>query len=316
MNELGRQKYTKTDNLPLFRVLQLPMKYFILPFSSLFLWLSTLNLVFALNLTDVSSFTICHDSTLFSSYLNRKITLDIVLPPNYNNTKHSYRVLYMNDGQDLKRLEMTQVLANTKVEPFVLVAIHCGDRLQEYGTAAQADYKQRGAKAAAYTQFVLKELLPHIQQKYRVLTGPANTFFCGFSLGGLSAFDIVWHNSAVFGKAGVFSGSFWWRQKADDDNYHDDQDRIMHKLVRQSAPILATHRPQFWFQTGSEDEKDDRNHNGIIDSIEDTLDLIAELEKKGYRWNKDLRYVEIAGGHHDPATWSRAMPDFLKWLFF
>ena len=315
MNGLGRQKYTKTDNSTLFRVLMLAPKYFVLRVSCLFLWLSATKPALALNPTDTSSFTIYRDSTLFSSFLNRKIELDIVLPPNYDNVKRPYKVLYMNDGQDLKRLRMTEILAKTAVEPFVLVAIHCGDRLQEYGTAAQADYKQRGAKANAYTQFVLKELQPYIQQKYRVLMGSANTFFCGFSLGGLAAFDLVWHNPAIFGKAGVFSGSFWWRQKADDENYHDDQDRIMHKLVRQSSPILATQRPQFWFQTGTEDEKDDRNHNGIIDSIEDTLDLIIELEKKGYRWNKDLRYLEIDGGHHDQATWSRAMPNFLEWLF-
>jgi enterochelin esterase-like enzyme len=74
-------------------------------------------------------------------------------------------------------------------------------------------------------------------------------------------------------------------------------------------------KPQFWLQTGTEDEKDDRNHNGIIDSIEDTLDLIAELERKGFRWGRDIRYVEVKGGHHDQATWSAIMPDFLTWAF-
>ena len=73
--------------------------------------------------------------------------------------------------------------------------------------------------------------------------------------------------------------------------------------------------PQFWLQTGTEDEKDDRNNNGVIDSIEDTLDLIAELEKKGFRWGRDIRYVEVKGGHHNQATWSAIMPDFLIWAF-
>jgi enterochelin esterase-like enzyme len=53
----------------------------------------------------------------------------------------------------------------------------------------------------------------------------------------------------------------------------------------------------------------------VIDSIEDTLDLIAELEKKGFRWGRDIRYVEVKGGHHDQATWSAIMPDFLIWAF-
>jgi enterochelin esterase-like enzyme len=270
-----------------------------------------------------------HDTVLHSKYLHRTVVLDIVLPPNYDSSNQSYKVLYMNDGQDLERLRITKVLEklyqNTQVEPFILVAIHCGERIQEYGTASQADYKQRGARAGAYTSFVLEELMPYIQKNFRVLSGAQNTAFCGFSLGGLSAFDIVWNHPDLFGKVGVFSGSFWWRQKAYENHYDDENDRIMHRLIRQSSvnnsatthySLLTTHyTPQFWLQTGTEDEKDDRNNNGVIDSIEDTLDLIAELEKKGFRWGRDIRYVEVKGGHHDQATWSAIMPDFLIWAF-
>ncbi|MEZ4901066.1 MAG: alpha/beta hydrolase-fold protein [Spirosomataceae bacterium] len=281
-----------------------------------------------------------HDTSLYSAHLHRNIVLDILLPPDYNYSNKSYKVLYMNDGQDLQRLQMTKLLTqlfeNAQLPPFVLVAIHCGDRMQEYGTAAQADYKQRGAKATAYTAFITEELMPHIEKKYPVLMGASNTVFCGFSLGGLSAFDIVWHYPHLFGKVGVFSGSFWWRQRAYEDHYDDENDRIMHRLVRQSAggsgqssidtsyselitrnSPLGTHHSElnFWFQTGTEDEKDDRNNNGVIDSIEDTLDLIAELEKKGYRWGKEIRYVEVENGQHDPTTWSSVMPDFLTWAF-
>jgi hypothetical protein len=39
---------------------------------------------------------------------------------------------------------------------------------------------------------------------------------------------------------------------------------------------------KFFFQTGVLDEAADRNNSGIIDSIDDTMDLIKELEKKGY----------------------------------
>jgi enterochelin esterase-like enzyme len=61
------------------------------------------------------------------------------------------------------------------------------------------------------------------------------------------------------------------------------------------------------------DETKDRNNNGIIDSIDDTLDLIKELETKGYQREKDIFYLELPDGHHDVATWGRAMPVFLKW---
>ncbi len=260
------------------------------------------------------------DKSLFSKYLNRKIVLDIVLPPNYKTSTQQYKILLMNDGQDLEQLQMGTVLEEcyqqNKIEPLILVAIRCGDRMQEYGTATQADYKGRGAKAGKYSQFVIEELLPHIAKNYRTLSGSENTAFCGFSLGGLSAFDIVWHNPAHFGKVGAFSASFWWRQKAYENQYSDELDRIMHNLVRNVDDRDNSRKNlKFWIQTGTQDEKDDRNKNGIIDSIDDATDLITELEKKGFRQQQDIRYVEVVGGQHNQQTWSAIMPDFLEWAF-
>ncbi len=70
---------------------------------------------------------------------------------------------------------------------------------------------------------------------------------------------------------------------------------------------------KFFFETGSLDETADRNNNGIIDSIDDTMALIDELVKKGYDREKDIYYLELKDGKHDIATWRRAFPEFLKW---
>jgi enterochelin esterase-like enzyme len=268
--------------------------------------------------TATARVTVVRDDSLHSVPLNRTVHLDIILPPNYAQTSETYPLLLLNDGQDIPRLRLTEVLDSLydqqAIRPFVLVAMHANaDRIQEYGTAAQADYMKRGSKAGLYTDFVLTELLPYISKHYRVTQNPAQTAFAGFSLGGLSAFDIAFHHSERFGKAGVFSGSFWWRSKAFSSAYDDETDRIMHALVRKGK-----HNPgqRFWFQTGTLDEDSDRNNNGVIDSIDDTLDLMKELEKKGYSRNgSDIRYVEVEGGHHDPETWGRVMPDFLTWAF-
>ncbi|GAA4409419.1 hypothetical protein GCM10023187_32660 [Nibrella viscosa] len=261
------------------------------------------------------SVTVVRDTALVSVPLNRPVTLDIILPPDYNSGPDDLPVLYLNDGQDLPRLRLTEILDSLyqqqAIPSFVLVAIHAGDRIQEYGTAVQADYMQRGSKAGLYTNFILTELLPYIRKHYRITTHPARSVFAGFSLGGLSAFDLVWHHPEHFSKAGVFSGSFWWRKKGLDAGY-TDADRIMHELVRKGK---ADKRLKFWLQTGTLDETDDRDNDGVIDSIDDTLDLIAELERKGYRWGRDIRYVEVMGGRHNPETWSQVMPDFLRWAF-
>ena len=108
----------------------------------------------------------------------------------------------------------------------------------------------------------------------------------------------------------MFSGSLWWRSKDLHQGYNEHTDRIMHKLIRQGQfkPGL-----KFYFTTGSLDEKMDRNSNGIIDSIDDTLGLIEELEKKGYKNEGDIHYINYEDGKHDVKTWGRAMPAFLKW---
>jgi predicted alpha/beta superfamily hydrolase len=122
--------------------------------------------------------------------------------------------------------------------------------------------------------------------------------------------DIVWNTANQFDKVGCFSGSFWWRSTAVNEKYSADLDRIMHQQVRAGnyAPWL-----KFFFQCGTKDEAEDRNGNGVIDSIDDTKELIDELVKKGYSYPKDIFYYELEGGKHDVPTWGKAMPTFLKW---
>ena len=259
--------------------------------------------------------TVRRDESLFSIQLGRVVRLDVVLPPGFNAAAaQPYPVLYLNDGQDLQRLQLPGTLnylyKRGAVRPFVLVAVHAADRLQEYGVATRPDYLGRGSRAGRYTEFVLKELLPYVQAHYHASADPTEAILAGMSLGGLTAFDIAWHHPEAFGRAGSFSGSFWWRSRGLNDGY-TDADRIMHGLVAARRP-----RPgqQFWLQTGTADETSDRNNNGIIDSIDDTLDLLAALARQGLP-AEAVRYVEVPGGRHHQATWAAVMPDFLRWAF-
>ena len=121
--------------------------------------------------------------------------------------------------------------------------------------------------------------------------------------------DTVWNYPDVFSIVGVFSGSFWWRKKALEDGYNEDVDRIMHQKIRQGKYYPGL---RFYFTTGSLDETADRNNNGIIDSIDDTLGLIKELKNKGYT-DYAISYINYEDGKHDIETWGKAMPRFLLW---
>ncbi|WP_259404242.1 alpha/beta hydrolase-fold protein [Hymenobacter sp. HSC-4F20] len=259
--------------------------------------------------------TVRRDDSLTSLHLQRPVRLEVVLPPGYDAAASApYPVLCLNDGQDLWRLRLPATLRELyrrgELRPFVLVAVHAHERIQEYGTASQPDYMGRGSRAGHYAYFIREELLPHVQQHYHVSADPEQVVWAGCSLGGLAAFDFVWHNPGVARRAGAFSPSFWWRRRALDDGY-TDADRIMHGLVRATQPHP---QHQFWLQTGTLDETNDRNQNGIIDSIEDTLDLMALLARQGLP-EAAVRYAEVVGGRHNQLTWARLLPDFLRWAF-
>ena len=251
-----------------------------------------------------------------SRFLNREVDVDFYLPPAEIVTGE-VSLLLINDGQDMEKMHLDILLQKLysagAINPVLCCAIHASsERRMEYGTQNSADYKDRGNKAGLYTSFIMEELLPYIHSRYKQYTFHDKAY-AGFSLGGLSALDIVWNNPAEFSKAGLFSSSFWWRSlDQNDPAYDDEKHRIMHQQVRngQFAPGL-----KFFFQCGKLDETRDRNKNGIIDSIDDTLDLIRELEAKGYSRQKDITYLELPDGRHDVFTWGRAMPEFLRWAY-
>jgi Enterochelin esterase and related enzymes len=254
---------------------------------------------------------------IHSKLLGRDVIVDIFLPPGYEKGKKEYPLLLLNDGQDAKTVQLKEILEQLlrakEITEIIVVAVHAGDRMQEYGVAAKADFKKRGSRAKEYTQFIMTELVAYLQYQYSISKKTEDHAIAGFSLGGLSAFDIGWHHADYFKKVGAFSGSFWWRKRdANSRFYSEYRDRILHQQIRRGKfkPGL-----KFWLQTGTKDEQSDRNKNGVIDSIDDTLDLIVELTKKGYRPFHDIQYLEIENGEHNLKTWGEAMPHFLKWAF-
>lgn len=250
---------------------------------------------------------------LNSTFLKREVKVDCYFPPG-KMIHQDVNLLLINDGQDLVAMKFEEIIEKLyqqhAIQPIFCVGIHCSaDRRNEYATARILDYKGRGTTAAAYTKFVMQELLPFIRKQYSVQSFKEKSY-AGFSLGGLSAIDIAWNHPAEFSKVGAFSGSFWWRDKAQEDaDFDEEKHRIMHRQVRDGGyyPWL-----KFFFEVGTQDETADRNNNGIIDAIDDTISLIAELKKKGYAEN-DIEYLELQDGQHNVPTWARAFPDFLKW---
>jgi enterochelin esterase-like enzyme len=233
-----------------------------------------------------------------SVILDRTVTISCFLPKNIV-AAEPLDLLLINDGENMEELGLAAIvndlISSGTIEPLVCVAIHTGkERKSEYGTAICPDYMGRGARAGLYTRFIFEELLPFIHSTYNIPSFKQKSF-AGFSLGGLSALDIVWNHPKEFSRAGVFSGSLWWRTRGLQDGYNEATDRIMHRQVKEGGfyPWL-----RFFFET-------------VV--LDDTLGLIEDLVAKGYDPQNSIQYLELQDGRHDIATWARALPVFLKW---
>ena len=252
---------------------------------------------------------------IYSRHLQRQVKLSILHTP--APTDHSaFNLLILNDGQDMEKLRVKETMDSLykkgMLEPLVIIGIEAGDRTKEFGVAGKPDYLGRGNKASFYDAFVNDELYPYAKKQSGVRKFHS-VGIAGWSLGGLSAFEIAWNHPDKISRAGVFSGSFWWRDKdTKDSSYSDETNRILYAKLKASRKKPGL---QYWFYAGGAEETDDRDKDGIIDVIDDTKDIITLLQKKNVVSPDGIVYMESKTGQHDLQSWSAVFPAFLVWAF-
>ena len=246
----------------------------------------------------------------FSSRIlkNRRDVL-VYLPRGYRRSLiKRYPVLYLQDGQNIFDAatafagvewgvdETAQRLIGSKlVEPLIIVAIdNAGkDRIHEYTpTRGLIDpEKKRRSKGFArnYGRFVVEELKPFIDRKYRTRREPASTGLGGSSLGGLLTLCMGLWYSNVFSRLAVMSPSIWW------DN------GVILKMVDALDRKLPL---KIWLDTGTAEP-----------GWENARKLRDLLVEKGWRLDDDLQYTEAEGAGHDEAAWAYRIDPVLRFLF-
>lgn len=171
-----------------------------------------------------------HEETVPSQILNSARQVHIYLPAAYTaKPDQHFPVLYLHDGQNVFssagtnvafgwgnwELDITadRLVREGKMRPIIMVAIdNLGSkRMTEYsgrhGTESQkSDYDR-------YSAFLIHELKPYVDRKYRTLPGPAQTGMMGSSLGGLCSAALAWEHSDVVGNAASLSGAFFFDEK-------------------------------------------------------------------------------------------------------
>jgi enterochelin esterase-like enzyme len=255
------------------------------------------------------------DDELYSRHLQRHVKLTIISTPKPDESA-GLNLLLLNDGQETGQFRVKDIIDSLYrkklIQPLLVIGIHAGDRIQEYGVRDKPDFLQRGNKAGFYDDFINNELIPFAKKNTGVRKFKTMAI-AGCSQGGLSAFDFAWEHANKIDKVGVFSGSFWWRDKdANAADYTDDKNRIMLNKIRSSRKKAAL---KYWFYAGGKEETGDRDKDSIIDVIDDTRDLVEIIKSKNICLPEDIRFVQDPKGKHDYESWSKQLPAFLIWAF-
>jgi predicted alpha/beta superfamily hydrolase len=244
------------------------------------------------------------DTILEMPQLQRKRRIWVCLPPGYASSKREYPVLYMQDGQNLFDTytsaygewgvdECLDSMITAGWPACIIVGIEHGNekRLSEYTPYTfrlgdDTEAQKIEAEGRAYVNFLVETLQPFINKRYRTLASGRNTFIAGSSMGGLIALYAMYWHPDVFGKAGVFSPSFWVSDqiKADAEKY---------------APQLTG---KLFFYIG---EKEGQMH---VQKMEEVASIIGEKSKA------IVLSITDPDGQHNEAAWQKWFAEFYKWI--
>lgn len=240
------------------------------------------------------------DAHYLITQLGRTRRIWIYLPPDYHSSSLSYPVLYMQDGQNLFDTDTAAYeewgvdeeldhLIDAGSPGIIVVGIdHGGDkRINEYNPTDSHTYGK--GEGSQYAAFLAEALKPFIDGHFRTIPTPESTAVAGSSMGGLISFYTWLTYPDVFGKAGIFSPSFWISPQLK---------KHIHLDGRQKDSKL-------YLVAG--DEESER-------MIPDMRAIYQVLRDQGMAEGQ-LKMKVLEGGKHSEAYWKREFPMMYLWLF-
>lgn len=142
------------------------------------------------------------DTTFTSVELNNQRPVRIYLPPGYDTSTERYPLVLFHDGLDYIRLGavptiLDNLIAQRRIPPVISVFVPPVDRTEEYA----------GDRIDAYTRFIVQQLMPAIDARYRSRTDAGSRAMIGTSNGGNISLYIAMKHPDVFGNAGAQSSN-------------------------------------------------------------------------------------------------------------
>lgn len=233
--------------------------------------------------------------TIEAPQLNSSKKIWVYLPKSYADSDKKYPVIYMHDAQNLfdkktsyaGEWEVDETLDRLNANVIVIGIEHGNEKRLDELTPFKNE-KHGGGKADDYLEFIVKTLKPHVDKTYRTKVKAKNTTIMGSSLGGLTSFYAVLKYPKVFGKAGVFSPSFWYSNAIYD--YAEKSKKIKSKI---------------YFLCGDKESDE---------MVPDLNKMEKLLESKSGYCPKLIEKVIVKDGTHSEKLWRESFEKAYLWL--
>ncbi|WP_417703668.1 alpha/beta hydrolase [Rheinheimera aquimaris] len=231
--------------------------------------------------------------------LNRDRQIRLYLPPHYQHSTKHYPVLYMHDGQNIFDDatayagewgvdETLNLLSEQGWLDLIVVAIDNDGRHRMTEYSGWDNPRFGRAEGYEYTDFVRNVVKPYIDSHYRTLPEPAFTGIMGSSMGGLISHYAVFNQPDTFGRAGIFSPSYWYAEQVFEQTNSS-------ALPADSRIMLLMGR-----QEGSE-------------MVGNMLKMAQLLQQQGLE--PQQLATKVVAGDHNEAFWRREFADAVLYLF-
>lgn len=253
-----------------------------------------------------------------SSFLGPTRHVEIWLPPGYDGSKTTrYPVLYMPDGQNLfdPRLSyggidwgvdeaVVKLVTARAIPPVIVVGVwNSAERWKEYSP---------WQGAPDYARFLIRELIPRVNQEFRTLTGANNTAVGGSSMGGLLSYYLVSHYPNVFGACACMSTHFPLSEAVLARSVSGfaasaNPDTTPYIVRDIKAGFKVPRGTRYWFDYGT---------LGLDSAYAPTHEIVRGwLLKQGLVEGKDFVIRRYDGASHNETSWRARLEDPLKFLF-
>jgi predicted alpha/beta superfamily hydrolase len=243
-------------------------------------------------------------------------TVRVFLPPGYGdaaNRDRRYPVLYMLDGQNLFDAclsfdhahewqvdeTVTRLVGEGKVEPLIVVGLDNAGAKRAFEYLAWPDdiHDPGGPPTAGMRlpEFLIKEVMPVIEARYRIAKGRENTGIGGSSYGGVAALYVGLDAPLVFGKVLAESPTITIGNG---------------KIGRETSPLAIGPLKLFMGYGGKEYDAPGANEAEVK-----MLHLIETNLKNALYSPSEVRFVFDPDGHHNEEAWAKRLPAALMFLF-